>query len=203
MLCSYETTGSYRVGLSRRRFVRSLAFSGLALLLPSPVFAAICDYSSRKRSLSLYNPNTRESLDTIYWSDGKYIERALTDINHIMRDRWTGEVKPIDTRLLDLLYAIQRETEIQKPFHVISGYRSPKTNTRLRKGGEGAAKNSFHILAKAADIRLPGYRLSSLRRVAANLKSGGVGYYPHLRFVHVDVGPVRYWSSRIARNPNS
>ena len=56
MLCSYETTESYRVGLSRRRFVRSLAFSGLALLLPSPIFAATCDYSSRKRSLSLYNP---------------------------------------------------------------------------------------------------------------------------------------------------
>jgi len=29
--------------------------------------------------------------------------------------------------------------------------------------------------------------------VAVSLKAGGVGYYPHSNFVHVDVGPVRYW----------
>jgi uncharacterized protein YcbK (DUF882 family) len=32
-----------------------------------------------------------------------------------------------------------------------------------------------------------------LRRTAHNLKGGGVGYYPHQRFVHIDVGPIRYW----------
>jgi uncharacterized protein YcbK (DUF882 family) len=29
--------------------------------------------------------------------------------------------------------------------------------------------------------------------VAAALRGGGVGYYPRHGFVHVDVGPVRYW----------
>jgi uncharacterized protein YcbK (DUF882 family) len=176
-----------------------ISFSGLALFSPSPVFAGIHENSSRERSLSLYNPNTKESLDAIYWSDGSYVERALSGINYIMRDRWTGEVKPIDTRLLDLLYAIRIELKIQKPFHVISGYRSPKTNSLMRKSGKGAAKNSFHMLAKAADVRLSGCRLAMLRRTAVNLKAGGVGYYPRSRFVHIDVGPVRYWSSTRAR----
>jgi len=95
-----------------------------------------------------------------------------------MRDRRTGEIKQINTRLLDLLSSIGTELKTQKPFHIISGYRSSKTNALLRKRGKGAAKKSLHIQGKAADIRLPGCRLSSLRRTAFNLKSGGVGYYP-------------------------
>jgi uncharacterized protein YcbK (DUF882 family) len=149
-----------------------------------------------ERSLSLYNPNTRESLHTTYWSNGRYLQKALGDINHILRDRRTGEIKQINTRLLDLLYAIGTELKTQKPFHIISGYRSRRTNALLRKCGKGAAKNSLHIQGKAADIRLPGCRLSSLRRVAFNLKCGGVGYYPRSRFVHIDVGPIRYWRGR-------
>ncbi len=69
----------------------------------------------------------------------------------------------------------------------------------MRKSGKGAAKNSFHMLAKAADVRLSGCRLAMLRRAAVNLKAGGVGYYPRSRFVHIDVGPVRYWPSTRAR----
>lgn len=185
-----------RVQLSRRSFIGLVFFSGLTSLLPNPVLGAIRDCISPERSLSLYNPNTRESLHTTYWSNGKYLQKALSDINQILRDRRTGEIKQINTRLLDLLYAIGTELKTQKPFHIISGYRSSRTNALLRKRGKGAAKNSLHIQGKAADIRLPGCRLSSLRRVAFKLKGGGVGYYPRSRFVHIDVGPIRYWRGR-------
>ena len=190
-----NTLGINEVELSRRRFIRFVVFSGLASLFPSPVFGAISDCKAPERSLSLYNPNTKEALNTVYWSNGKYVQDALTAINHIMRDRRTGEIKPIDICLLDLLYAIGKELKAQKPFHIISCYRSRKTNVLLRKSGKNAANNSLHIQGKAADIRLPGCSLSSLRRVAFKLKGGGVGYYPRSRFIHVDVGPVRYWSS--------
>jgi uncharacterized protein YcbK (DUF882 family) len=191
-----NTSGICRVELSRRSFIGLVFFSGLASLAPNPVLGAIRDCISPERSLSLYNPNTRESLDTTYWSNGRYLQKALSDINHIMRDRRTGEIKQINTRLLDLLYSIGTELKTQKPFHIISGYRSSRTNALLRKRGKGAAKKSLHIQGQAADIRLPGCRLSSLRRVAFNLKGGGVGYYPRDRFIHIDVGPIRYWSGR-------
>ena len=195
-----NTPGICRVELSRRSFIGLVFFSGLASLSPNPVLGAIRDCLSPERSLPLYNPNTKESLHTTYWSNGRYQQNALSEINHIMRDRRTGEIKPIHTDLLDLLYAIGTELKTQEPFHIISGYRSSRTNALLRKSGKNVAKNSLHIQGKAADIRLPECRLSSLRRVAFNLKGGGVGYYPRYRFIHIDVGPIRYWSGQGARS---
>ena len=194
MLFLHKTFGTYGVELSRRRFIRWVVFSGLASFSPSPVFAAIRDCMTPERSLSLYNPNTKEALDTIYWSKGNYVRKALADISHIMRDRRTGEIKPIDTHLLDLLHTIGMQLKTQEPFHIMSGYRTPQTNALLRKCGIAAAENSFHMQGKAVDICLPRCGLSSLRRVSINLRSGGVGYYPCSGFVHVDVGPLRYWS---------
>jgi len=182
------------VGRSRRRFVKLVVFSGLTMFSPGSVLAAIRDCTTPERSLSLYNPNTRESLETVYWVNGEYVRKALADINYIMRDRRTGEIKPIDPRLLDVLFSIRTELNTQRTFHVISGYRSPETNALLRRCGKGAARKSYHLQGKAVDIRLAGWRLSALRRAAYKLKKGGVGYYPCSRFVHVDVGPVRYWS---------
>jgi uncharacterized protein YcbK (DUF882 family) len=83
---------------------------------------------------------------------------------------------------------------VNKPFHVISGYRSPKTNAMLAKNSSGVAKHSLHMDGLAVDIRLPGRDLSSLHRAALSMKAGGVGYYPVSDFVHVDVGRVRQWT---------
>ena len=77
--------------------------------------------------------------------------------------------------------------------HVVSGYRSPKTNARLRKRRKGVASNSQHMYGKAADFFIPGRRLSTVRKAALSLRSGGVGYYPRSNFIHVDSGPVRSW----------
>jgi len=194
MSFSCDTVAMSGVGRSRRRFVKLVVCSGLTMFSPGSVLAAIHDCTTPERSLSLYNPNTRESLDTVYWVNGEYVPKALADIDHIMRDRRTGKIKPIDPRLLDLLCGIRTELNTQRPFHIISGYRTPETNALLRRAGKGAASNSFHLHGKAVDIRLSGWRLSAVRRAAYKLKKGGVGYYPRSRFVHVDVGPVRYWS---------
>jgi uncharacterized protein YcbK (DUF882 family) len=129
----------------------------------------------------------------VYWADGRYLPGALADIDYILRDHRAGEIKPIDTRLLDLMCSLRANLEIRGPFHVISGYRSPETNALLRNRGQGVARNSLHLQGKAVDIRLPGCELSVLRRAAMKLKGGGVGYYPSPNFVHIDVGRVRHW----------
>jgi uncharacterized protein YcbK (DUF882 family) len=180
--------------LNRRRFTQWMLFSGLAIFSPKTVFSSLGGRPMPERSLFLYNPNTRESLDTVYWSHDYYLPQALSDINRFMRDYRTGEIKTMDTRLLDLLHTIQKELNPKKPIHIISAYRSRRTNANLRRRGKGAAANSYHMQAKAADIRLPGYRLSALRRTAWRQQKGGVGYYPKDSFIHIDVGPLRCWS---------
>jgi uncharacterized protein YcbK (DUF882 family) len=51
----------------------------------------------------------------------------------------------------------------------------------------------MHLTGEAIDIRLPGRDLKDLHRGALALRRGGVGYYPHSDFVHVDIGRVRSW----------
>ena len=185
---------SPKVGLSRRKFMGFMLCAGMSGLSAKSVFAAIEELATTERSLALYNPHTKDSFKGVYWRNGKHVTEAIKNINHIMRDFRAHDIKQIDTHLLDLLSTISIKLKPEEPFHVISGYRSPETNAKLRKRGKGAAKNSYHIQGKAVDIRLPGYRTSVLRRTAYKLKGGGVGYYPHQRFVHIDVGPIRYWN---------
>ena len=179
--------------IDRRGFVR-MGLLGLASgLFPRSVLAATRNRSAAERSLSLFNAHTEESLHTVYWARGEYLPEALADLNHILRDHRTGEIKAIDTHLLDLLHALGRKLCARHPFHIISGYRSKATNALLRRHGQGVARNSLHLQGKAVDISLPGCDLSVLRESAVELRGGGVGYYPRQNFVHVDIGRVRCW----------
>ena len=179
--------------MDRRNFLKLMLFSGLLSYCPKLTLAAVDEIALKERSISLFNPHTKERFEGVYFCNGDYDSNALININHIMRDIRTNTVKSIDIDLLDLLFEISIKLKSREPFHVISGYRSPKTNNILRKRGKGAARRSYHLKGQAADIRLPGHRTSVLRRGAYELKKGGVGYYPKRRFVHIDIGPVRYW----------
>ena len=188
---------SYRASntnLDRRGFLRLMFWVGLIGYSSKHSFAAIDYIVPEERSLSLYNPSTKENFDGIYWRNGDYVADALNKINNLMRDIQTDAVKQIDKDLLDLIFAISIKLKPQKPVHVICGYRTAKTNALLVKRNKSAAKNSYHIKGQAVDIRLPGLRTSALRQAAYELGHGGIGYYPRRRFVHIDVGPVRYWT---------
>ncbi len=187
--------GNSRKIIGRRRFIKA-GLVVVASFSPHQILKALQTFPDSKhleKSLSFYNIHTNESLSTTYRAEGKLFSQALDEINYILRDHRTGEVKAIDIQLLDLLFAISMKLKTHKPFHVISGYRSPQTNAYLCERSRGVARKSLHLKGKAADIRLPDCRLSKLRRVALELRGGGVGYYPRSDFIHVDVGRVRYW----------
>ena len=179
--------------MDRRDFLLAGLVTTVGCLFPYKAGAALSKLFSAERKLSFYNIHTGENLNAVYCEQGAYVAHALTDINHILRDFRTGDVKEIDTSLLDLLFTLQQKLESTGPFHVISGYRSPETNLLLNIASKGVAKHSLHMQGKAIDIRLPGYDLKTLHRLAMELRRGGVGYYPSSDFVHVDVGRIRYW----------
>lgn len=184
--------------MDRREFLKFgckwATLAATACVAPTPLLAAV-KRSRAPHRLSLYNTHTGETLGITYAAEGAYIPEALEAVDHLLRDHRTGDVKPIDPQLLDLLFAISKKMGLtaRHPFHVVSGYRSPETNALLRKRSRRVAKNSYHVKGQAVDFRVPHLRLSLLRRAALSLRSGGVGYYPRSHFLHVDVGEFRYW----------
>jgi len=150
------------------------------------------------RELDLINTHTDEKLKIVYWANGRYEPEALAAIDRLMRDHRSGDVHAIDPALLDTLHALKRNLDTNEALHIVSGYRSPATNSQMRESNAGVAKKSYHMRGMAVDIRVPGRELSNLQKAALDIGTGGVGYYPRSDFIHVDVGPVRQWGMRDA-----
>ena len=175
---------------SRRQFLKLGLAGAASLFLPGRAYASLL---LPRRALSFVNSHTGERLETVYYSGGVYLPSSLREINQIMCDRFTGAVGEMDPNLLDVLHALSQRLATGAPFHIISGYRTPSSNEKLRSSTGGVARNSFHLEGKAVDVRLPGLKTDVLRDEALALNVGGVGYYPKSDFVHLDVGPVRHW----------
>ncbi|MFZ0979155.1 MAG: DUF882 domain-containing protein [Candidatus Acidiferrales bacterium] len=152
------------------------------------------EVAAQEYHLRLYHTHTGERLDTVYRRGNEYLPAALAKLDYFLRDHRTGEVHHYDPRVFDILEQLTMAvghpgTEID----IICGYRTPWSNQFLRTHTEGVAKNSLHMQAQAIDIRIPGVPTSRVRDIALSLHRGGVGYYPHSNFVHVDTGRVRQW----------
>ena len=82
---------------------------------------------------------------------------------------------------------------IARPLVITSGYRSPQTNAAT----EGAARNSMHLYAKAADFYVDNVSMRDLFAACwSRSVSGGMGYYDD--HVHLDSGTRRWWVGDIA-----
>ncbi|MGH8131501.1 MAG: DUF882 domain-containing protein [Steroidobacteraceae bacterium] len=174
---------------SRRRFLRG-TLSGLAVgFLPISSHAQTIE----RRRLVLINSHTGEMLDTIYWANGAYQPAEMGRLDWAFRDHRTSNVRPIDSRLFDLLHELAMTAGLEPRYQIISGFRSPATNAMLAAASDGVSSRSLHMEGRAIDVRLEGLPLASLRDLALAKRAGGVGYYPKSDFVHLDVGRVRSW----------
>ncbi len=176
---------------SRRAFLGA-AIAGLAAVAAAPVYArapGLLRGAGDIRRVRMYSQRTGESVDTVYYANGDYISEAVDEISRFMRDWRQNEVRRYDPRNVDVLASTLRMMDTTEPYLVISGYRTPKTNRMLK----GAAKDSYHMKAMAADVRLKGRSVKNISGAALKLSGGGVGVYHRSNFVHMDSGPVRTW----------
>lgn len=181
--------------ISRRGILRAFAATTVAA---APCFANATGFlrgGGDIRRIRMFSDRTGESIDTIYWLEGHYLADAMAEINHFMRDWRDGAVRTIDTRAVDIIAASHALLETSTPYLLISGYRSPATNAMLRARSSGVARNSLHMQAKAADLRLQGRSVGQIARAAQSCGGGGVGRYSRSNFVHMDCGQVRSWGS--------
>jgi hypothetical protein len=108
-----------------------------------------------------------------------------------LRDHHSGRVTDIDVGVIDFLADIMAATG-QTSAVVLSAFRSHETNAMLARTTFGVAENSQHIYGRALDVRFPA-KLADAVAAARAMRRGGVGWYPHSGFIHLDTGPVRNW----------
>lgn len=147
------------------------------------------------RTISIRHMHTKELATVTFKRDGRYVSSALDSLNWLLRDWRHDEPTKMDPKLFDIVWEVHRSVGSSEPIHVVSAYRSPATNSMLRRRSRGVAKHSQHMLGKAMDFHIPDVDMSRVRAIGMRLQYGGVGYYPnaHNAFVHLDSGSVRSW----------
>ena len=192
---SNKNSNLNRMTIDRREMLRyglaGLLASVVPLSFSKPAVSATS--SNQARRVVFKNVHTGESFNGVYRVGDKYLPEAFERLNTVLRDHRNGEVFPMDPRVIDILSKVQQKTGKKVPVNILSGYRSPQTNSNLRKASSGVAKNSFHMYGQALDIQIDGVGTRQLRDAAMSIKSGGVGYYPRSSFVHIDTGDIRSW----------
>ncbi|ASJ72388.1 hypothetical protein IMCC3135_11490 [Granulosicoccus antarcticus IMCC3135] len=158
-----------------------------------PPIAVIDPMASRR--IHLVNAHTGDDLNVVYYTHGIYIDENIEQLNHLMRDRRANATIDMDTALYDQLLGVQTILGIQKPVHILSGYRTAETNAKLRRRSSGVAKFSLHMEGRAADIFIPSVPVDKLHEAAVKMQAGGVGLYSNSNFVHLDTGALRHWGS--------
>lgn len=190
----FSFDSGFNVSLSRRDMLKGgLTLSTAALISATSITPAIAMPSGGNYSVSFRNEHTGESFSGVYRVGNKYLPQAFERINYVLRDFRANEVFPIDPRAIDIVSIVHQNLKTGSPYSLLSGYRSPKTNSMLRSHGEGVAKRSLHMAGQAIDVRLPDTNPKYIRDIAVKIAAGGVGYYPKSGFVHMDSGTFRTW----------
>ncbi len=186
-------SGTNSTGMTRRALLGAFAATAVTA---APTFANAAGFlrgAGDIRRIKMFSGRTGERIDMIYWIEGEYIKDAVKEVNHFMRDWRTDGVKSMDLRTVDIMAASHNLLDVNEPYMLLSGYRSPQTNAMLRSRSRGVAKNSLHMRGQAADLRLASRSVHQMAKAAAACRGGGVGRYSGSNFVHMDCGVVRTW----------
>jgi hypothetical protein len=143
--------------------------------------------------VNIYNTWTHEFLPLDPGGKARALDPGAA--NGFLRCHFTNQPAAMDPRLFATLVAAARHFKVAR-VDIVSGFRSPKYNLILRKKGRQVARKSQHTLGSAVDFRLPGISVKRVHAWARSMRLGGVGFYPSSGFVHIDTGPVRYWTGR-------
>lgn len=144
------------------------------------------------RRLRLVNAHTGETFDGAYRDDQGPIEGVIGELCIFFRDHHSGQKTQMDVGVIDFLADVLDAVGETKAT-ILSAYRTAETNAMLAHTTFGVAEHSQHILGRALDFCLES-RLSDAMAKARAMQRGGVGWYPHSGFIHIDTGPVRNWT---------
>jgi len=149
--------------------------------------------------IDIKSPGLGDRAKVVYrLPDGTYDDAALARVERVFRSKGDGKQGAIDLRLVELLAWLQGQTGVTQ-LSLISGYRSPAYNERLRRNGVQAASASLHTQGMAADVAFPRKGLKPLWLQVRELECCGAGYYASNGFLHVDTGQPRFWEAATSK----
>jgi len=150
----------------------------------------------KRFSLNLRNVNTSETYsyrinaaifgNELNYDVLDYFFRDWRENKSIQMDR--GVIKNF-LKICESLLGSDRKLEVD----ITSGYRTQKTNDKLRRNNSRVAKNSMHLIGRAIDFKVRSRSIENLETVAKKLTPGGLGVYSG--FIHIDTGPYRRWKA--------
>ena len=138
--------------------------------------------------INLYNEHTHEWLAV-----DPAAPLPAGELDLFLRDHYTNKSTAMEPKLLGVLVAAAKNFK-SDVVDVVSGFRHPKYNLMLRKKGHQVARDSQHTHGNAVDFFIPHVTTQQLHAWAKAQKLGGVGLYLESGFVHMDTGPIRFWS---------
>ena len=144
--------------------------------------------------INLHNVNNNEKLSHMVTRFDSGIGYYNSRLDYFFRDWRENKSISMDSEVLKNLFSICERVLGQNGsvnVQITSGYRTKKTNEKLRVRSKNVAKNSLHIEGKAIDFAIREVSQRKLRSAAKDICSGGLGLYPG--FIHIDSGPVRRW----------
>ncbi|HEY1798599.1 MAG TPA: DUF882 domain-containing protein [Stellaceae bacterium] len=162
----------------------SVVLPGIARAVPLPPPAP--------QRIHLVNAHTNEVFDGVYRNEDGPIPSVMTDLSGFFRDFHADKTHVMDVAVLDFLASVMAASG-QTSATILSAYRTPETNEMLSKTTFGVAENSQHLYGRALDVYFEN-DLEKAMQTARQMQRGGVGWYPHSHFMHIDSGPMRNWN---------
>ncbi|EFK10083.1 conserved hypothetical protein [delta proteobacterium NaphS2] len=143
--------------------------------------------------ITLYSEKNHKTFSGTYRNGlGSYDKKALNEICRVFDAPRDPSQTGLSLRLIEFIDYLEDHLNRGAKITIISGYRRPEYNTKLREKGKLAAKASLHQYGMAADLKIQGVKAEALWHYVRDLEFGGTGYY-HGSVVHIDVGPARFW----------
>ncbi|HBF11840.1 MAG TPA: hypothetical protein DDW49_00370 [Deltaproteobacteria bacterium] len=122
-------------------------------------------------------------------------EQAKIDQMFGMPSKNLGENTSL--RLVSFLDYLQDRFTPSKPLTLLSGYRSPEYNNRLREKGRTAAQTSYHLDGMATDVIFASGQHQKIWDFVRQLDNFGIGIYSG-HSLHIDSGRPRFWTQETA-----
>lgn len=149
--------------------------------------------------LHIRNAHTgQEAGVTLLNPDGSLNEQAFSAVDRVFGFP-TGEMgEHISPRLIFMLDHFSDLAAPGKVVNLVSGYRSPRYNSKLRNAGGNVAKTSTHIDGIALDFFIDGVSGRELWDLIRKSECCGVGHYGGNN-VHLDAARPRFWEAATSK----